>query len=184
MIEEKKIAIDDYFNTQFELYRNSIFKLCMSKLNCDIELSEDCTQETFVVFYNRLKKGERFENPRAFLYRTAQNYILKAVNKRAKKTSNETDLNEDTAIELVSHIDSVENDIDYSILTDRIYSVLDDDERRLFDLRFVDDMSVNDIALELGIKPTACSMRINRMRQKMKRIVLDYFGKECHYADD
>ena len=69
-MSEKKRA-DALLQECYELYRIKLFNYCLSRLDGSREAADDCVQEVFIVFYNKILEGERFENPRAFLYRTA-----------------------------------------------------------------------------------------------------------------
>lgn len=42
-------------------YRIKLFNYCLSRLNGSRESADDCVQETFVVFYDKLLNGEGFE---------------------------------------------------------------------------------------------------------------------------
>ena len=80
-MSEKKRA-DALLQECYDQYRIRLFNYCLSRLDSR-EAADDCVQETFIVFYNKLLDGEEFENPRAFLYRTADNRMripLKGVN--------------------------------------------------------------------------------------------------------
>ena len=68
---------DKAFDELYQRYADSIYKFCLYKLNCDEHYAQDSTQETFLVLYKRIKQGEEFENPQAFIYRTALNFIRK-----------------------------------------------------------------------------------------------------------
>lgn len=50
------------------------------QLNISVERSEDLVQETFLRFYNELKKDVVFENPRAWLYKVFLNLFKTHIN--------------------------------------------------------------------------------------------------------
>ena len=95
MTGERKKAVNETFSEIYDAYRDDIFQFCMARLGCDIENSEDCTQESFIVLYNRISKGEEIRNPRAFLYKTAYNITMKAIEKRNRKAAYESSLDDD-----------------------------------------------------------------------------------------
>ena len=70
-------GIDADFEEVYKAYSKSIFNFCMSRLSYNEDYSADCTQQTFLVYYEKLKSGMNIENSRAYLYRIAENYILK-----------------------------------------------------------------------------------------------------------
>ena len=64
---EKKKA-DDLLQEGYARYYTAIYRYALSRLG-DPHKSEDVAQEAFVVYYKRLRTGEIFTAPRAFLYR-------------------------------------------------------------------------------------------------------------------
>ena len=158
--------VNKAFNELYELYVDSIYRFCLSKLDCDEHYAQDCTQETFLVLYKRLKQGDSFENPRAFLYQTALNYIRRRYDIIKKEQKNLTQLGD---VENV--FDSTENKIietvDFEIFSKRLQEMLSDDEKLLLQLRFEQDLKVTEIAEQLGITQANCYVRIMRLRQKI-----------------
>jgi RNA polymerase sigma-70 factor (ECF subfamily) len=59
----------------YEQYSPPIFRYA-SRLLDDSYLAEECVSETFSRFLQSLKGGNRPENVRAYLYRTAHNWII------------------------------------------------------------------------------------------------------------
>lgn len=80
---EKKKA-DDLLQEGYAKYYTAIYRYALSRLG-DPHKSEDVAQEAFVVYYKRLRTGEVFTAPRAFLYRTADKSSL--TGKSGRKTA-------------------------------------------------------------------------------------------------
>ena len=57
----------------FKEYRLKLFRYCLARLDGSREDADDCVQDAFLVFQKTLAEGKTVENPRAFLYRTAEN---------------------------------------------------------------------------------------------------------------
>lgn len=167
-------TIDNTFNEMYNLYKESIFSFCMAKLNCNVDAAEDCTQETFIILYKKLKDGVIIENARAFLYRTALNYIRRYMDKRKKEMLNEISLEDKSNTYVADRGNPVDAEYNYKQLQNKLESILTDEEKELFELRFYCDMKIEDIAKHLGIKPTACATRICRMRTKIKNEIKDF----------
>lgn len=172
MKREKENTAKTEFNRIYGLYGKSIFNFCLSRLSGDVECAEDCTQETFIVFYKRLAKGESFEEPRAFLYKTAVNIIMRSKTKQQKRAVNETEL--DDKIPFVQSETKIESDIDYESVLKRIDELLSEDEMKLFTLFFIENLKVKDISQLLNITPGACSTRLLRLRIKLKDGIKEY----------
>lgn len=156
-------------------YRIRLFNYCLSRLDGSREAADDCVQETFVVFYDKLLDGEEFENPRAFLYRTADNFVKREKRKEA------VELRREVPLESVSHI-GVEDDeyacrldgIDLEECAERLISLLSDEEKELYALRYMQKIGVEEIAERLGISRPAASMRLVRLRNKIKDMVYSF----------
>lgn len=82
---EKKKA-DDLLQEGYAKYYTAIYRYALSRLG-DPHKSEDVAQEAFVVYYKRLRTGEVFTAPRAFLYRTADHLVQKQFD-RQKRAQN------------------------------------------------------------------------------------------------
>lgn len=176
MVEEKDKSAENRFKDVYKEFRKNVYNYCLARLGGDENGAEDCTQEAFVVFYKRLKRGEAFENPRAFLYKTAQNITLKHREKTNKKAYHESPF----SAELESVLEdksSVDDKLILSELVNLFDSVMSEDEKKLYTMYFSDGMKINDIASELGINPHACTVRISRLRKKLKNALNDYMGE-------
>lgn len=156
-------------------YRIRLFNYCLSRLDGSREAADDCVQETFVVFYDRLLEGEEFENPRAFLYRTADNFVKRQKRKEA------VELRREVPLDSVSHIgvgdeeyESRLEGIDLGEFAEWLISLLTDEEKELYALRYQQRIGVGEIAERLGISRPAASMRLVRLRNKIKDMVYSF----------
>lgn len=153
-------------------YRTKLFAYCLSRLDGARETADDCVQEAFIVFYNRLLSGEEFENPRAFLYRTADNFVKREKQKAATEMRREIPLESarDIAVndeDFTARLDA----IDYEMFAETLIALLSDEEKIIYDLRYTQKISVEEIANTLGISRPAASMRLMRLRNKIKEMV-------------
>lgn len=158
----------------YEQYRIKLFNYCLSRLNGSREAADDCVQEVFIVFYNKLLDGEFFENPRAFLYRTADNFVKRQKKKEASELRHNIPLDEAERIgvtdeEYAARLES----IDYEECAKRLLLLLIDEEKQIYDMRYIQNISVEKIAEKLGISRPAASMRLMRLRNKIKTMVYD-----------
>lgn len=67
------------FDEVYKKYYNELRRFGC-QLNISVERSEDLVQETFLRFYNELKKDVVFENPRAWLYKVFLNLFKTHLN--------------------------------------------------------------------------------------------------------
>ena len=172
-IHTNKKQLDSDFNETYKLYVESIYKFCLSKLSCNEEYAKDCTQDTFLIYYKRLKNGEAFNNPRAFLYKTANNFVKKKYDEIKKNLSNQTPLNE-SSIMLADNMTKVEINVDFNSFQKRLSELLSNEEKALYTKRFVELKSIDCIASELGINKKYCAVKISRLRQKIRTELGEY----------
>lgn len=156
-------------------YRVRLFNYCLSRLEGSREAADDCVQETFIVFYKKLLDGEEFENPRAFLYRTADNLV-----KRQKK-KDASELRHNVSLESAADIGITDEEyterldlIDYEECAKILLNLLTEEEKRIYDLRYTQNISVEEIAEKLGVSRPAASMRLMRLRNKIKDMVYSF----------
>ena len=156
-------------------YRIKLFNYCLSRLDGSREAADDCVQETFIVFYNKLLDGEEFENPRAFLYRTADNFV------KRQKQKDATELRHNVPLESANEISVTDDEypeklnlIDYDECAKILINLLTDEEKQIYDLRYVRKISVEEISEKLGVSRPAASMRLMRLRNKIKDMVYSF----------
>ncbi len=162
----------------FAQYRIKLFSFCLARLDGAREDADDCVQDSFLVLQQKLNSGEVIENPRAFLYRTADNFVKRRKEEKAKEKQRNVPLEyaEDIAAQADPDYVKAVDETDYDLLADELIKTLSDDEKALYDLRFVRRTAVNDIAVIMGISPTAVSMRLKRLKEKIKMKVYEKGG--------
>ena len=74
-----KHQADEALKKAYKLCYTPLIKYCNVRKGDAAVSADDCVQEAFLVYYNKLLSGETFENPRAFLYRTADNFLKQAI---------------------------------------------------------------------------------------------------------
>lgn len=171
---QKINLLEEKFNTYYNSYAKEIFRFCMSRLNKDAQTSEECVQEAFLVLYKKMKKKEEINNPRAFLYKTARNFTLRAIDERNKQIENlaSVDIGEiEIADERRGNVEDIAIFNEFSL---KLEELLNDEEKKLYTLRFLESKKIDDIAKELGITTTSCTMRLSRLRKKISTELIDY----------
>lgn len=176
---DSKRAVRDEFTRLYENHRDAVFRLCLVKLNNDEHTANDCTQNTFTVLYQKLLDGEKIEYPNAFLYKTAHNFILKAIAQNARTTETTLPI-ESVQSESDTNISDIDDNIDYELLKKRIYQVLTPQEKDLFDLRFIEDLTLEATADRLSISKAAVAKRLERMRNKIINSDITEWKGESH----
>lgn len=169
MDSENKKAVQDRFTQIYNEYKGPIYKMCLVKLK-DENSAEDCMQNAFVVLYKKMLNKEEIENPRAFLYKTAGNFVLKCFDERSRQLEKTVPITEygDKLIDEQSKIDS---NIDFELLNKQLNAVLTPDEQRLLKLKYIDDLTIDAVAKSLNISKTAVAKRLQRLREKIKKTI-------------
>lgn len=157
------------FEQCYKDYYQKLISFARARLREGSDYCEDCVQEAYTVFYNRLQSGEEFEHPQAFLYRTLDNIIKKQKAKIMTEQTNQVSLDDpDNPIDIVAS-ESIDCEKYIKILEDS----LDEDERYFYNAKYVDDKKIEEIAKESEFSVGAVTMRLSRLRKKLKNLLED-----------
>ena len=160
-------ALKAQFFDSYEQYSDAIFRHCFFRLR-DRELAKDLMQETFLKTWQYLADGKTVENLRAFLYRIATNLIIDTV--RKKKEISLEQLEGQGIYPSVDPEASVQAKIDVTLLQDKMKDLSEDDQELIF-LRYLHDLSPQEIAQSLDVSPNVVSVRLNRAIQKLRTLL-------------
>lgn len=161
----------------YDKYYQSIFRFCRVRLGELSEHAEDCAQETFLVFQNKLQNGENILQPRAYLYKIADNVVKDTIKKAAKHRKRNVPLE---AAESTPSAPVIPDGFDYDKCAEMLIALLEPDEQILYRMRYKDELPVSEIAERLNISPAAAAKRISRLRKKIVDLIKEknLFGNE------
>ncbi len=168
MKSEKQV--NKLFEECYAEYRIKLFDYCLARLSGNREEADDCVQESFTLFYKKLKAGEEFEHPRAFLYRTAENFVKRQKEKNVKVLMRNVPIDDveiGTETEFFQRLD----EIDFESFAKELISCLNEKEKEIYYQRYIQKMSVEEMAEKSGVSRPAMSMKLMRLRNKIKEIV-------------
>lgn len=162
-------ATQENFLELYETYSDAIFRFCLTKTkNRDVAL--DLTQDTFMKTWEYLASGKTVDQIRPFLYRVARNLI---VDLSRKKTS----LSLDTYLEEGGDIkDETPQAFGQSFDVDQVLKLVDKLDPKYRDpllLRYVEDLTVPEIARTLGVSENVVSVRLHRAIKQVQDLVND-----------
>ncbi len=149
-----------------------LIKYCCVRMGDAAVSADDCVQEAFLVYYNKLLSGEKIQNPRAFLYRTTDNFLKQAI-ERYVRTRDRTVPLEDAETVSVSDLPFDPSDLDYDRLAAILIETLSSDEQTLYRMKYVDRLPLSEIAEILHISPAAAAKRTSRLRSTIKDKLTD-----------
>ena len=151
----------------YDEHSDAIFRYCLFKVS-DREKAIDLTQDVFVKVWQYLLAGNQVENMKALLYKVARNLII---DEYRKKKFDSLDVMSDAGFEPVdgASLDTI-SIVEAGLLVDRIKELPDAYSEVVF-MRYVDDLSVKEIAEALGEHENNVSVRIHRGLHKLKATI-------------
>ncbi len=158
----------DLLRQYYDEYRLKLFNFCLARLSGERESADDCVQEAFLVLNQKLLDGEEIQNPRAFLYRTAENFVKRRheqITKERKRFVSVEDIKDSVSSQ--DDYFEIADSIDYAKLARRLIENLNDSEKELYNMRYTAKRRVDEIAELLEISRPAASMRLMRLREKI-----------------
>ena len=170
---DERLLTNNTVGDCYEKYYQSIFKYCRVRLGEFSQHAEDCVQDAFLVLYNKLTSGETVEQPRAFLYRAADNFVKRTIDNCRKQQARTVDI-EEAAQKIAAPPDSVPDDFDYDECARLLIERLTAEERLLYELKYIQRKPLKEISEILNITPTAAAKRTSRLRGRIKDLIKVY----------
>ncbi len=157
----KKIFLEAH-----EKYSDAIFRYIYYRVY-DRELAKDLMQETFQNTWLHFAKGKKIEHLQAFLYMVAKNIIIN--NSRKNKTQSLDELmemgfnpsNGNTEQKYNSQIDAENLCKSVNCLPEKYSEIIK--------MRFMEELSIDEIASILNESANNISVRINRALEKLRK---------------
>ena len=170
MTEFEDICKDNY---------QSIYKYILG-MTGNYDISNDLTQETFLIAYQNGKRFLKHKTPKAFLYKTAKNLVM-AYFRRSKTEI--TLASEEFPEHLVADAFEQmcfkhENAIDAESYRKKILSQLSESDKQLYELYYEKNISMKIIAELLHMNSATLRMKYVRLRKRIKALV-----KELNLGD-
>lgn len=171
----KKSKIDKAFEQLYDEYAGYVQAYCNYKLKDYPDYVQDCVQDTFRVLYENLKEDVEIQYPKAFLLKTASNFVklkFREIDKQ-KKTVSTDDENITLAYE-----EYFDDDIEQETILrikNEILAELSDDERELLEETCKSNkdvyMTTRQLAQKYNCSENAIRQRIFILRAKIKKCI-------------
>ena len=157
------------FLEAYEKYADAIFRHCYFRV-FDRDLAKDLAQDTFIRVWRYIAEGNEIKDIRAFLYKTATNRIIDESRKRRS-----------FSLEAMQEMGVHFRQEDKERILDRLdakeavllIQQLDEMYREAALLRYVEELSVKEIAELLGENENTISVRIHRGLEKLRKLLHD-----------
>ncbi len=169
---EEHTKIQAIFMKSYEEHSDAILRYCHFQTS-NREVALDLVQDTFMKTWSYLQGGNEVDNVKAFLYKVAKNLII---DYRRKKKSYSLDAITETGIEFSEGDESEDatNKFDRQFVLSQLEK-LDPDAREILTMRYVNEMSIKEIAEATDLTPNNVSVKIHRSIDKMKLVLKDFY---------
>ena len=160
--------ITDTFKKIYEDESDAIFRFCLTRVS-NKDQALDITQETFLRLWNNLLEEKKILNYRAFIFTIARNLIIDWY--RKEKNISLDKMIEDEGFDQVDNyaMKNIETGIEGRYLVDKINELSPMNKDPVY-LRFVEDLSPEEIGKILNISTNNASVRINRGLEELRKI--------------
>lgn len=153
----------------YDELHNALFRYIVLKIS-PRDRAVDLVQETFTRAWEYVARGEEIGSMKSLLYRIAHNLVVDEYRKK-KESSLDSLLEEGFDYSDVSH-DTMTDKIDGKAVV-ALARKLDDKYRDAVIMRFVEELSVKEIAEILGESENNISVRIHRGLEKLRDLLKD-----------
>ena len=130
------------------------------------EIAEDLCSEVFTRGWESLKKGQKIENPQAFLYQIARNLVIDHYREKGRYKTVSADYVEMAdprlALEEKAFLNSDVDNIKLAL------SDINENYREIIVWRYLDELSVPEIAKMLDKSETAVRVTLHRALKSLK----------------
>ncbi len=171
MRDSKKI--EGIFLSCYEENSDALFRYCYFQTS-NREVALDLLQDTFTKTWQYLQEGKQVDNLKAFLYKVAKNLII---DYRRKKKSYSLEAITDTGVDFKTEVEEAEmiaDNFDKDFVIGKL-ALLEENHREILTMRYVNEMSIKEIADTLDETPNNVSVKIHRAVEKMKGLLAQYY---------
>lgn len=157
----KEQYLEHYDELSNALYRFFVFQ------TSNPDVASDLLQETFMKTWEYIAEGKTIKNLRAFIYQVGRNALT---DYRRKKKAHSLDALTETGLDFESETNILEeeslgDDLRYVL---EQFEILDERQKELITLRYVEEKSIKEIGEILGERANTISVQIHRALEKLK----------------
>jgi len=160
------------FASLYDQYAPRIYRFIYFKVNSEQD-SEDLASEAFLNFWRSFgrKKEEKVDNPQALLYKIAGNLVIDFYRKKAKSEIMIDPAN-DRILSQAKDKTDLSREIGLGLEMERVKQVLGqlkDDYQNVIIWRFLDDLSIKEIAQITGKPESSVRVSVHRAVNAVKK---------------
>ena len=174
----KKYQDKQAFLTAYDLYFDQIFRFIFFKIG-NREDAQDLASATFLKCWGYVKDGKlkndsEYKSLKSFLYKIARNLAIDYY--RQAKPMASLEEAEDIVSDFDSQIIETDSSLDLEFVAGKLKE-LKSEYRNVLILKYVNDLSVSEIASILGKNKGNIRVTIYRALEALKNLTKDYEGK-------
>jgi len=147
-----------------------VFSTLVRLAGGDVDVAADLTQETYRRAWKALGKFEGRAKLSTWLHRIAYTTFLNHIRGRKRIVALDPEYAEQIPSDAPSLDDAASDRAAHEVLRQAVLS-LDDDLRYTVTARYWGDVSVREIALEIGITPAAVRKRLKKAQQQLAELL-------------
>jgi RNA polymerase sigma-70 factor (ECF subfamily) len=177
MLKDKLLLIrlqkkdPEAFAQMYDAYADSIYRFIYFKVS-NRQDAEDLTSEVFIKVWQYITSGEKIRNLRALIYQSARNLVIDFYRKKSRR-----ELSQD--IETISEIpddrqQSLLSSIEATLELDNLEVILrrmKDEYREILVLRYIEDLSITEIAEVLHKSKGSVRILLHRALKVAKELL-------------
>lgn len=149
-----------------DTYKNPIYNTIL-RMAKNPQTAQDLTQEVFMKAYEQLPKFKLEGSFKAWLYRLATNHCIDFFRKKSNQVIFEQFEDRVSSNELEPEVVLLKKESERRI--ERIVANLPTDERSIVLMRYVNELSYEEIGALLGLTKTEIGNKLFRAKQKMRK---------------
>lgn len=160
------------FLEAYDKFASGLYRFALFKVNRK-EVAEDLVAQTFFKTWEYLQKGQAIEYWKVFLYRTLNNLIVDYYRARHLEPILLESSNDSSVFEFIdeNHLPEKLHRNSEAQLIVNAFSKLPHEQKDILLWRYVNDLSIADIASLTGKKRSAVYVTIHRALNKIKKMM-------------
>jgi RNA polymerase sigma factor (sigma-70 family) len=160
------------FETLYNRYVNKVYRRCLS-MTKDSDKAEDFTQDIFIKVFDKLEAFQERSSFSTWLYAIAFNYCSDQL--RKAKRFNFSSIEEGLKYDLPDVKDGQVHEETLGLVK-QVMESLSVNEQKLLQLKYEQELSIDEIAQIYKINPSAVKMRLKRSRDKIYQLYLQQYN--------
>ena len=162
----------DAFYELLEKYESMVYSTCYRMLGDSLE-AEEATQDAFLRIFHKIHQFEGRSTFKTWMFRIVYNFCMTRRRKLATKREREETVGEEIVARTNEvHREAMGPDMDNREYVHLALKELREEDREVITLRFISDLSLEQMAEILGLKLSATKMRLYRAMDKFKEVYL------------